>query len=62
MDALKSTGLWDGDENDIEGYMAAVQQLTGDTSALMETNCLRPDPLQSGCPAIGALQVAVLDC
>lgn len=38
VDALKSTGLWDGDENDIEGYMAAVQQLTGDTSALMETN------------------------
>ena len=24
--------------------------------------CLRPDPLQSGCPAIGALQIAVLDC
>lgn len=38
VDALKSTGLWDGDENDIEGYMAAVQQLTGDTTELMETN------------------------
>lgn len=38
VDALKSTGLWDGDENDIEGYMAAVQQLTGDTNELMETN------------------------
>lgn len=38
VDALKSTGLWDGDENDIEGYMAAVQQLTGDTKGLMETN------------------------
>ena len=38
VDALKSTGLWDGDENDIEGYMAAVQQLTGDTKELMETN------------------------
>lgn len=37
-DALKNTGLWDGDENDIEGYMAAVQQLTGDTKELMETN------------------------
>lgn len=37
-DALKSTGLWDGDENDIEGYMAAVQKLTGDTKELMETN------------------------
>lgn len=38
VDALKSTGLWDGDKNDIEGYMAAVQQLTGDTKELMETN------------------------
>lgn len=38
VDALKSTGLWDGDENDIEGYMVAVQQLTGDTKELMETN------------------------
>lgn len=38
VDALKSTGLWDGDENDIEGYMAAVQQLTGDTKELMETD------------------------
>ena len=37
-DALKRTGLWNGEENDIQGYMAAVQQLTGDTSALMETN------------------------
>lgn len=38
VDALKSTGLWDGDENDIEGYMAAVQQLTGDIKELMETD------------------------
>lgn len=38
VDALKSTGLWDGDKNDIEGYMAAVQQLTGDTKELMETD------------------------
>lgn len=37
-DALKGTGLWNGEESDIEGYIAAVQQLTGDTSALMETN------------------------
>ena len=37
-DALKNTGLWKGDENDIQGYIAAVQQLTGDTSKLMETN------------------------
>lgn len=38
VDALKNTGLWDGSEEDIEGYMAAVVQLTGDTSALMQTN------------------------
>lgn len=37
-DALKGTGLWNGEESDIKGYIAAVQQLTGDTSALMETN------------------------
>lgn len=37
-DALKKTGLWNGEESDIKGYIAAVQQLTGDTSALMETN------------------------
>lgn len=37
-DALKRTGLWNGEESDIKGYIAAVQQLTGDTSALMETN------------------------
>lgn len=38
IDALKRTGLWNGEESDIKGYIAAVQQLTGDTSALMETN------------------------
>lgn len=37
-DALKRTGLWNGEESDIKGYIAAVQQLTGDTSALMETD------------------------
>ncbi|MBO6274654.1 MAG: hypothetical protein J6M91_03815 [Methanobrevibacter sp.] len=37
-DALKRTGKWTGDENDIEGYMAAVKELTGDTQALMDTN------------------------
>lgn len=37
-DALKRTGLWNGEESDIKGYIAAVQQLTGDTSELMETN------------------------
>ena len=36
-DALKR-GLWNGEESDIKGYIAAVQQLTGDTSALMETD------------------------
>lgn len=37
LDALKKAG-WSGEEDDIEGYMKAVQQLTGDTKALMETN------------------------
>lgn len=37
VDALKKAG-WSGEEDDIEGYMKAVQQLTGDTKALMETN------------------------
>lgn len=38
LDALKRTGKWTGDEKDIEGYMAAVKELTGDTQALMDTN------------------------
>lgn len=37
-DALMRTGLWNGKEDDIEGYIAAVQELTGDTSELMKTN------------------------
>lgn len=37
LDALKKAG-WSGEEDDIEGYMKAVQELTGDTKALMETN------------------------
>lgn len=37
VDALKKAG-WSGEEDDIEGYMKAVQDLTGDTKALMETN------------------------
>ena len=37
-DALKRTGLWDGKEEDVEGYMAAVKKVTGSTDALMETN------------------------
>lgn len=37
-DALMRTGLWSGKEDDIEGYIAAIQKLTGDTSQLMQTN------------------------
>ena len=37
VDGLKKAG-WSGEENDIEGYMKAVTELTGDTKALMETN------------------------
>lgn len=37
-DALKNTGLWSGEEDDIAGYMAAVAELTGDTKELMQTN------------------------
>lgn len=37
-DALKRTGLWNGEEDDIDGYIAAVEELTGDTSELMQTN------------------------
>ena len=37
VDALQKAG-WSGEEDDIEGYMKAVQELTGDTKALMETN------------------------
>ena len=48
-DALQKTGLWKqdtsgngkqwkGDEKDLEGYMAAVSEVIGDTSALMDTN------------------------
>lgn len=37
VDALQKAG-WSGEEDDIEGYMKAVKELTGDTKALMETN------------------------
>lgn len=37
-DALKRTGLWSGKEDDVEGYMAAVEKVIGSTDELMETN------------------------
>ena len=37
-DALKRTGLWDGKEEDVEGYIKAVTEVTGSTKELMETN------------------------
>lgn len=37
-DALKRTGLWSGKEDDVEGYMAAIQKVIGSTDELMETN------------------------
>ena len=37
-DALKRTGLWSGKEDDVEGYMAAVEEVIGSTEELMETN------------------------
>ena len=37
-DSLKNTGLWSGKEDDVEGYMAAVNAVTGSTKELMSTN------------------------
>ena len=37
-DSLKRTGLWSGEEKDIEGYIAAVTKVIGSTDALMNTN------------------------
>ena len=37
-DALKRTGYWNGDEKDVEGFMKAVDKVTGSTEELMETN------------------------
>lgn len=34
-DALKNTGLWNGKEDDVVGYMNAVEQVTGKTDELM---------------------------
>lgn len=36
-DALKRTGLWNGKESDVEGYIKAVNKVTGNTDALMNT-------------------------
>ena len=36
-DALMRTGLWSGKEDDIEGYIAAVNEVTGGTEELMDT-------------------------
>lgn len=38
QDALERTGYWNGDENDVKGFMKAVQKVTGSTDELMETN------------------------
>ena len=37
-DALMRTGLWSGKEDDVKGYMAAVEKVIGSTDELMETN------------------------
>lgn len=36
-DALMRTGLWTGKTDDVEGYIAAVNQVTGSTDELMGT-------------------------
>ena len=36
-DALMHTGLWSGKEDDVEGYIAAVNQVTGSTDELMSS-------------------------
>ena len=36
-DALMRTGLWNGKEDDLNGYLAAVNQVTGSTDELMNT-------------------------
>ena len=37
-DALKRTGKWSGDEEDVRGFMEAVTEVMGSTKELMETN------------------------
>ena len=36
-DALMDTGLWSGKEDDLEGYLAAVEEVTGKTDEMMDT-------------------------
>lgn len=36
-ESLKATGKWNGDEKDVEGFMAAVTQVVGDAGASMNT-------------------------
>lgn len=38
QDALQRTGYWNGDEKDVEGFMRAVEKVTGSTEELMQTN------------------------
>ena len=38
MESLKATGYWSGEEEDIEGYMKAIQVVNGDLTELMSTN------------------------
>ena len=37
-EALMRTGLWSGKEDDVKGYMAAVNEVIGSTDELMKTN------------------------
>ena len=37
-DALMRTGLWSGKEDDVKGYMDAVEKVIGSTDELMDTN------------------------
>ena len=38
QESLQRTGYWNGDEKDVEGFMKAVEKVTGSTEELMETN------------------------
>lgn len=37
-ESLMRTGLWSGKEDDVKGYMAAIEAVTGSTEELMDTN------------------------
>lgn len=36
-ESLKSTGYWNGEKEDVEGFLKAVDAITGDTSKFMDT-------------------------